>query len=266
MQKNTPYDPTQNYLYTAIDFDKIQNGANNHDPDLFMQIDGRLGKNKTHMGAVDGEHWAFEEKNLGYTGDQKNRWWYNWCIKKIMIMDKNRQVSAKQMIQMQQQINDETQGTPLYAFITVNMDDKKIAQNEIRYAQQVKEIAYSISHKSYGQGVVKNCEYVIERFRRDDKTNQIKIHNHIHFLFTFYKTTPPSNMITKILAAKGVKEYCSADNFVDYRGPQNPRKPYAPYPVCCQYVRGMKTDEKLDCIQMDRTWRDENNIDHLYCV
>jgi len=264
MNKNTPYDPTQNYLFTAIDFDKLQMGHTTDNSEIYMQIDSRLGKNKTHMGAEGGEQWAFEENNMNYNKDQKNRWWYSWCIKKIMIMDKNRQVSAKQMIQMQQQVNNEEEGQPLYAFITVNFDDKKIAENEGEYARRVKDIAYSISHKSYGQGVVKNCEYVIERFRFEN--GKIYVHNHIHFLFTFYKTTPPSNMINKIFSARGVADYCGGCNFVDYKGPQKPNSKYAPYQICHAYIRGQKTDDKLECIELDKKWREANKIDHLYCV
>lgn len=267
MNKNTPYDPTQNYLYTAIDFDKLQAGPMKTDnADFFMQIDSRLGKNRVHMGCEAGEQWAFEEKNLNYDKDQKNRWWYAWCIKKIMIMDRNRQVSAKQMIQMQQQLNEEEEGQPLYAFITIGFDNKKIAENEAEWARRVKDIAYSISHKSYGQGVVKNCEYVIERFRFDEKTAKIYVHNHIHFLFTYYKTTPPSNMINKILSARGVSDYCGGDNFVDYKGPQMPKKHYAPYQTYHDYIRGLKTDDKQECIALDRQWREAQKIDHLYVV
>lgn len=254
------YDETQDYFYTASQFEKEANKE--FDIEIMHQIDKRLGKTQYHMGAHEGEIFSVEEKGFDLTEDKRNRFWYDWVIAIMKRQARRRRVDIKEMNNLMKKVNVVPDAEPIWAFITVGFDDEKIMENEPKFLKSVAKLAYCISHLTYEKGAIASVTYVIEKHRLTG------IHHHIHFLFTFYTKVPPSTMINKIFSASGLKEYCTRKNFIDYIGPQKPNKerPHAPYSVYLDYVNGNKKEEKQKFVQLDRAWREKNGLCHLYSI
>lgn len=127
-------------------------------------------------------------------------------------------------------------------FITVGYDDKIITPDLIRkYSLKV-----ATASKFY------DVEYVNERFRKDD-AGEIYIHHHTHFLV---KTDLPKSRVIDTVYAT-VKKVVSAKNFVDVVGPRDKKGTYEDK---LKYVRGEKTQSKMECVLLDREWRITNNL------
>lgn len=78
-------------------------------------------------------------------------------------------------------------------------------------------------------------------------------HPHCHFLIQ--SKLPKSKIIEKIWAAKGIKKIVLQKSFIDYK---------VAMPYHDKYVLGDKQDDKLKYVEMDRQWREKNNIKHLF--
>jgi len=127
-------------------------------------------------------------------------------------------------------------------FITVGYDDKIITETLIRkYSQRIATSAYFDS-----------CEYVNEKFRKDDKGN-IYIHHHTHFLVKC--DLPKSRLIDRVFAT--VKKVVQSKNFIDIKGYKDN---VGSYDDKLKYIRGDKIESKMECVLMDREWRNTNNL------
>jgi len=257
------YDPLQDYYSTVCD-DVAPGPEKQFNLEILAQIDRRLGDNQWHRKE------NVIEKNLNLDDDKRNRFWYDWVVNNIKkLYRKKHQMSMKTMMATVESLNKPQDTEPIWAFITVGFDDAKIAGNVDLFHSRVRQICAAVANKSYGKDAVKSVEYVIEKHRKDE-AGETYIHHHCHFLFVFNKKVPPSDMRNKIWATAGIKEFVAATNFIQYDGPQKPRrageKPLPPFLVLFNYIRGDKTPQKLSCIEKDRFWRNEVGIEHLYCV
>lgn len=254
------FDNDVDYFDMALKYERDQD--KNFNDDVMFQINDRLGKNKFHTGCLEGEIYVVEEKGQNLDDDGRNKFWYNWVCGILKKTHRRKKMDIKQMNQAVEKLNSVLPDEKIWAFITVGFDDEKIASGTADHIKKLAQICYTVSHLVYEQGSIQSVEYVIEKHRITG------IHHHAHFLFTFNKKVPPSTMINKIFAARGVAEYVRQKNFIDYIGPQkyNKEKPHAPFETYCKYIHGDKREEKLSFVGMDRGWREKNKLQHIYCV
>jgi len=261
MSTKTPaYDNGIDYFDMALQYEQA---ADKHFTDeVLYQIDARLGKNKIHHGALAGQMYIVEEKGQNMSDDGRNRFWYDWVNSIIKKNNRRKKMDMKQMNTMVTKLNSETVDETIFCFITLGFDDEKIACGVYEdHLKRLQRLCYTVSHLVFERGSIRKVEYVLEKHRATG------IHHHAHFLFTFNSKVPPSTMINKIYAAKGVSEYVRDKNFVDYIGPQKPKgAPCGNFLVYFNYIHGNKREEKLSFVGKDREWRDKNNISHIYCV
>lgn len=78
-------------------------------------------------------------------------------------------------------------------------------------------------------------------------------HPHCHILLE--SSLPKSTIINKIWAAKGIKRIVLQKSFIDYK---------VALPVHTEYVKGNKQEAKLPYVEMDREWREKNDIPHNF--
>lgn len=141
-------------------------------------------------------------------------------------------------------VNDESR---LWAFITVGFNEQTITP--VKMANVSKKIA----NLKY----FKECYYVLEKHRSNG------IHHHTHFLVKLCKKEYPTKLIGWIFGVAGMKDVCLKKEFIDVLGPINSKKVYQPFDTYYNYIRGIKKEEKMPFVEMDRKWRDENKIDDL---
>lgn len=127
-------------------------------------------------------------------------------------------------------------------FITVGYDDANITVDNIRkYSQKVAMLP------QFEMPV-----YVNEKFRKNDK-GEIYIHHHTHFLVKCELSK--SKVIQYVYQA--VKKVVAGPNFVDVKSYKDN---VGSYEQKLAYIQGEKKQEKLECVDLDRTWRIDNDL------
>lgn len=255
------FDNDVDYFDMVLKYERDQD--KNFNDDVMFQINERLGKDKKHTGVCAGQLFVVEEKGQNLDDDGRNQFWYKWVCGILRKTHRRKKMDIKQMNMQVEKLNSLMPDEKIWAFITIGFDDEKIAcGNYEQHIKKVAQICYTVSHLVYEKGAIQNVEYVIEKHRVTG------IHHHAHFLFTFNSKVPPSTMINKIFAARGVAEYVRQKNFIDYIGPQKPNKekPCAPFETYRRYITGDKREEKLSFVGLDRGWRDNNKLQQIYCV
>ena len=127
-------------------------------------------------------------------------------------------------------------------FITVGYDDSNINEEKIRnYSQKVANSTY-----------FSEVEYVNEKYRKNDD-GEIYIHHHTHFLVK--SDLPKSRVVDRVFGT--VKKVVASKNFVDVK---TKRDNVGTYADKLKYIKGDKTQSKLECVALDRQWRLENNL------
>jgi len=123
-------------------------------------------------------------------------------------------------------------------FMTIGFDDKTITVQGIKNAiDKLKDI----------KGIELD-RYVVEKYRKDD-LGKIYEHHHIHtIIYTDYAKSKTVQFVYQKL-----KKYISGQNFVDCKREQ-------PLDNYIKYINGDKTSNKLECIELDRKWRELNNL------
>lgn len=134
-----------------------------------------------------------------------------------------------------------------WAFITVGWNEQTITPEIMK--SKSKEI---LEMKYFKEGSM--C--VLEKHRANG------LHHHTHFLVRFTEKVFKTKIIQYIF--QKIKRHCLEKHFIDVLGPLNKKKFHASYSTYEEYVRGIKQDNKLKFIEMDRKWRDENKISHIY--
>jgi hypothetical protein len=154
----------------------------------------------------------------------------------------------KDEMKMYQDLNKKSTDDFLWAFITIGWNEQTITPGKMLSAslkvQKLKYFTY--------------CDFVLEKHRENG------IHHHTHFLVKFSEKFPPSKIIGWIFNTNGVKEICRELNFIDYLGPQKPKKHYEDFKVYYDYVRGAKKAAKMPFVDQDANWRLSNEIEDLY--
>jgi len=137
---------------------------------------------------------------------------------------------------------------PLYAFITVGWNEQTVTPKNMLIASQ------NILNLKY----FSTACMVLEKYRENGE------HHHTHFLVEFTEKFHVSKLLGWIFQTRGVKAICLKQNFIDYLGPQNGKKPYQTYQVYSDYIRGIKKEAKLKYVALDKIWRAEHKIEDIY--
>ena len=133
-----------------------------------------------------------------------------------------------------------TENPPFY-FITINYP-KELSQLKL-----LKEITVNISNQAW----VETIEYVYEYHTKNGG------HPHCHMLIIAREKMPPSKVIDKIFAVKGLKKLIAGKQCIDLA--KNRDKTIQDYR---NYINGAKKDSKKENCQLDEEWRIENNLNN----
>lgn len=132
------------------------------------------------------------------------------------------------------------EGTKSY-FVTIGLDDKQFKEdNEAMIINPlVKRIIDTPGFE--------NIKFVVEKYRRNDQ-GDIYVHRHIHLLFD--SNLRKSKVIQ--FCFQKAKRYVAGQNFIDVKQDNGRARE--------KYIRGEKTETKLECVEKDRSWRKEKKI------
>lgn len=149
-----------------------------------------------------------------------------------------------------------------WVFLTVGFDDKTNIDGHIMLllAQKICKVNLKKGVPLFSSGI-----FNLEKHRKD-KSGADYIHHHAHFLLNLTEHTRASKIVELIFKASGIKEFCKQQNFIDVKTPN--AKDYAkraqPYPVCDNYIHGIKSGEKQECVGADILWRQSLGLDTIY--
>lgn len=180
-----------------------------------------------------------------FPGIDKNRVWFNWH--KANLLTKAKIVYDKALIASL----IDTPSTE-YAFVTIGFDDK----SGIDYPT-MQRLADKVCLLNGGKWV-KKCDFVLEKHRASPD-GTVYHHHHAHFLVLVNEYLRKSKVIECILKIRDMKKYVRGAEFIDIKTPK--AKEFAhraqPYAVLYNYVKGLKTSSKSNCLQLDREWREQ---------
>jgi len=142
--------------------------------------------------------------------------------------------------------SSETDG---WMFITVGYDDKVI--NPLLMKKCVKQI-FDIKGMKWTE-----FNYVHEKYRRDEKGN---IYEHCHTHILARTPYPSKSKLLQYMFPKTCKSkfsaYVSSRNFIDIKTARDG----GTYSQKLLYIQGQKTDTKKECVELDKTWREKENL------
>lgn len=126
-------------------------------------------------------------------------------------------------------------------FVTIGLDDKQFKEDNEAM------IINPMMKKLIDTPGFDNMKYVIEKYRKNEE-GIIYEHRHIHMVFD-------SNLRkSKIIqyCFQKTKRYVQGVNFIDVKlDPGRARE---------RYINGQKAESKIECVEKDRTWRQEKKI------
>lgn len=128
--------------------------------------------------------------------------------------------------------------SPFY-FVTINY------AKDFTNFEEMKNVVGALSALKW----VKNIEWVHEYHGADDN------HPHTHMLIITHKRMPPSEVIDKTFAVRGLAKLIGGKNFVHLA--KNRDKTMRDFRA---YIQGAKTDSKLENVAKDIEWREKNNL------
>lgn len=131
-------------------------------------------------------------------------------------------------------------------FITLNFNHKTFDPK--RCMELVKTFP---KYTKWFKGYVGKFEF----FRRDKTTKKIYEHPHFHFILETACGFPNSKLVEKIFAVKDMKKYVDTKNYIQI-------DKYGPWTK--DYMNGIKTEEKMECVEKDVSWRKKNNIPDFF--
>jgi len=214
---------------------------------LFMESEEVLHKYEYQTHTIE-EVWS-QHRSIG-DKPVDHYFYYTMYSHNLRVREKQKGRSFKTDSQIVANLNKTDSSDFAWAFVTVNWDD-----NNVTVAKMLKA-SKSIFEKPW---VASGSLMVLEKHRKDEG-----IHHHTHYLIKFDEKKEPSRVIDETWKSAGVKSICREKNWVDYIGPQKAKKGFRPYQTYYNYIHGQKTEEKMPYVEKDRTWREENNIEHIY--
>lgn len=181
--------------------------------------------------------------------------WYKWHMWQLSIRDKVK----NDMLRIRQGLECDNHE---YVFITVGFNDKKITVSAIT------DICDKILHVN--KDFISKADYCIEKHRTDRQGGGgIIHHHHVHMLIVSDTHLRASKWVEFIYKLRGIKEYVDSPTFIDVKTPNAKKMDHRaqPYPQCLNYIKGIKTTSKMQCVALDIEWRREVGLcDHYSYV
>lgn len=168
----------------------------------------------------------------------------DWCcnLRRLRRMEE-----LSTQIQLFNSLNAREANLADFAFITIGWNEQVITPDKM----------LKLSLKIFGLKYFSFVNMVLEKHRANG------IHHHTHLLVKFVNKEPPSKIVGWIFQSKDIQKFVLAKNFIDYKG-VGKKEPCASFDTYHNYVRGIKQEEKIPYVKLDRIWREENHIKHLY--
>jgi len=126
-----------------------------------------------------------------------------------------------------------------FAFVTIGYNEQTINP------AKMKEIEQKLRQQSHWSSV----ESVHEKHRENG------IHHHTHFLIRWKGNMYKSKIIQYIYQIKGIKKYVLSKAFIDVKMQDG-----VSYEDRLKYIKGDKTESKLQYVEKDIEWRKINNL------
>jgi len=187
----------------------------------------------------------------------KNLFWFRWYSAQI-AEERKLKIQHNEVMRSLEIIPDLGQ----WVFMTVGFDDKTNIDGHIMLslAQKVCRVNLKKGVPLFSSGI-----FNLEKHRKD-KSGQGYIHHHAHFLLNLTEHTRASKIVELVFKVSGLKEFCKTLNFIDIKTPnaKDYSKRAQPYPVCDNYIHGIKSGEKHECVGDDILWRQSLGLDTFY--
>lgn len=127
-----------------------------------------------------------------------------------------------------------------WSFVTLGFDDKVVKPTDMRKMAERMKKTYDV------------VAYVHELHRKDD-TGKIYKHHHTHYLIRTEQCK--STVVKNVWGFSGIKTVMANKEKIDVKNYKN-----APYDTYLRYIEGDKVHAKLECVELDKKWRLENNL------
>lgn len=129
--------------------------------------------------------------------------------------------------------------------VTVGFDDAAIKGKE----PEIMRKAHSKIVETAGLEI---SAYVFEKHRKDGEA-RLYIHHHIHYVI---QTDYAKSKVIQFIYQKVKNFGVGSKNFIDV-------STNGTLQTALKYVAGDKKIDKLECIELDKIWRQENNLENL---
>lgn len=178
---------------------------------------------------------------------------HNLMAFKFYYIDKEflkKQSTIEQTIDSLIALESDKQTSENWAFVTIGFNEQTITVPDM----------VAVSHNVSKFKHFSSCKYVLEKFRTNG------IHHHTHFLVDLDCKYTPSKLAQDLFKVKGIKKICLSASFIDVKMLSNKKNKAQPRLVYEDYLDGIKTESKMECVYKDRFWRKQNSIDDAYNI
>lgn len=187
---------------------------------------------------------------MGYRDDPINKQYlfYKWLIGYLY-----KDYVKKSSVSLMDEIKQGEKAEPMkYIFMTIGWDDNIITESKmLTLSQRVANLA--IFKNS-------NISYVLEKHRQNG------IHHHTHYLIKTPLSIGRKAILQKIGQIAEIYKY-TKENFIDIEMSwQRNEKPMPSYEKLNNYIKGIKTEAKMEFVNLDDEWRSQNQIEKLYTL
>jgi len=155
---------------------------------------------------------------------------------KMLLTDMRLSKKSVDNLQILEKVAMEDQGSTNIYFITIGFNHQTFTVKAAMMAIN------AVFRKSF----VDSAEGVFEFYRTNGE------HPHIHIIMEVPKMRP-GILVTKIFQTAGMSKVVLSRNFIDV-------KPCEEYHY--KYLEGNKIEEKMECCEKDKLWREQNQIPH----
>lgn len=187
----------------------------------------------------------------------KNLFWFRWYSAQI-AEERKLKAQRNEVMRSLEIIPDLGQ----WIFMTVGFDDKTNIDGYIMLSMARKICNVNLKK---GQPLFISGIFNLEKHRKDEKGKNY-IHHHAHFLLNLAEHTRPGKIAELVFKVSGLRQYCKEQNFIDVKTPnaKDYKKRAQPYPVCDNYINGLKSGEKAECVGADILWRQSLGLETIY--
>lgn len=132
-------------------------------------------------------------------------------------------------------------------FVTISYNHKVITNEKMR----------SVAQKIKSLKGIQYLRYNHEKFRRND-LGEIVVYYHTHFLIRIDRTK--SNLLQDLKKTPVIKSVILNSSNIDIKNHKSSSRTFSDY---LKYINLDKTESKKECIELDKIWRQQENMESL---